>query len=344
MSKNLRRLTLLLAAVFVMMIMAVPAFATTGNGYKLVSDMQPPAYSENDTIHVTVMVQSRAYSMTDGDVINTAVSVPLTGKTSYTVVDVMRKFNDNNISPNVKACDNDGNLIPQTGTLTTINAFKKIITTESGTVEKIYKYLFFSDHGYGLAPSDGWVFRVNGKFPLLSLTGENNGPQGAYINQTPIADGDIVSFYTNYPWKESNQEWSTTFVAADASYTAPDPEVQNSVGSLSVQLKGSSDWHSNAPFVWTINQFSNFSSFTDSTPTGTLYASDLETIVGTISFDASTGAGTLNQTLNAGTYYLYVPSTQKWRWLVGYTNFSGTDYTYCMCLENTLVFDRIVIG
>ena len=47
---------------------------------------------------------------------------------------------------------------------------------------------------------------------------------------------------------------------------------------------------------------------------------------------------------DSGTYYLYVPSTQKWRWLVGYTNFSGTDYTYCMCLENTLVFDRIVIG
>ena len=33
MSKNLRRLTILLAAVCVMMIMAVPAFADAGNGY-----------------------------------------------------------------------------------------------------------------------------------------------------------------------------------------------------------------------------------------------------------------------------------------------------------------------
>ena len=340
MSKNLRRLTILLAAVCVMIIMAVPAFAEAGDSYYVVGT--PTQYNTSDTIKVKVVVESREYSYTDDTIIDQTVTVPLTGSTSYTVLDVMRKFNNDAISPSVKACDSNGDPIAQTGNVDTINTFKKIIDS-SGNNDKIYGYLFFANHGEGRMPCDGWVFRVNGQYPLLSETGENGGPKGAYISETPVADGDIVTFYTNYPWKENNTDWSTKFVGVDASYTAPDPAVPNSVGSLSIQLKSSSDWHSNSPFVWNINPFTNFAYFSVNSPTATLYKYNGD-YVGTINISKSTGSGTLNATLSSGIYYIDVPTTRKGKWLSGYTWFTGNAYTYCYCIDSTRVYDKIVIS
>jgi hypothetical protein len=47
---------------------------------------------------------------------------------------------------------------------------------------------------------DGWVFRVNDKFPVRTLGGyDDTYYEGTAINQTPLDDGDIVHFFYDYP-------------------------------------------------------------------------------------------------------------------------------------------------
>lgn len=322
MSKNLRRLTLLLAAIFVMIVMAVPAFADTGNGYYVVSERTIPTYSTTDTIKVKVVVQSRGYSSANTASIGKIVNVSLTGSTSYTVRDVMLKFNTLYSSIGVKACDNNGNDMASSATL--VHAF----SNSTG----LYKYLFFADigNGEGIIPVDGWMFRVNGQNTLLSLTGYNGGPEGSYIHQTPVADGDVITFYFNLPFTISNTDFSTKFVAADTTYSS---------GSLTTQLKYSRDNHYNSSGQWETVPYSNYSP--GSAVTATLYNSSLSSL-GTFTISSS-GSGSMNINLSPGTYYIYVPSVRTWKTITGYDSFSGTTTTSCRCLNSTFVFDRIVV-
>lgn len=94
----------------------------------------------------------------------------------------------------ITACDNTGNAI--TSTSDYIYQFKKGTTAFAPS--------FSGTHGYSSAfLLDGWMFRVNGKLPVQAGTGSSSDPQGRDIVHTPIADGDVIMFYMDYPWKEN---------------------------------------------------------------------------------------------------------------------------------------------
>lgn len=318
-----RKAIVLLMTIAMTIVMAVPAFADAGVGYYLISSRTIPAYSASDQIKVQLAIESRAYSQTDLSIINTIQEVTLTGKTSYTVLDVLRAYND--LATGIQICNTSGQA------LTTSDTF--ISSIKSGT--KSYSYLFFANigNGEGRIPVDGWMFRVNGQYPMTSLTGFNGGPEGGYIHQTPVADGDVVTLYFNCPFTISGTDFSTAFVSAESAYAN---------GTLTVNLKSCHENHYNASQSgqWTFD-VQNCTDYTSTTPTGTLYDSSMNS-VGTISFSSS-GEGTLNQTLSPGTYYLYVPSTQSWVLRQAYKSFSGSTKVKCNVLKSTFVFDRIVI-
>ena len=329
MKETLKGLVLSLATICVLLIMAVPAFADAGDGYYVIEDRTIPSYSSTQTIHVKLVIQSREYSNADSSVIDAVFDsstdeIDLTGKTEYTVRDVLLRLNEKNLS--VRACDSAGNDISATADY--------VYQFMSGS--KGYGPLFYADHGDGRVPCDGWVFRVNGQYPLLSEDGENNGPEGGAIDEVPIADGDVVYFYFNHPWKESNTDWSTKFVAANAQY---------SNGSLSVQLQYSNDYHTNKPYVWNIGSYNNhnYAIFTDSPVTGTLYDSN-HNIVTTIPINYLNGSGSVNYSLDPGIYYLRVDLSKTWISRTGYIWFTGYSYTTCNYLKSTMVYDRIVIS
>ena len=295
MSKNLRRIAILLAAVCVMMIMAVPTFAANGmngkgNGYYLVGNETIPTYATTDTVKVKVLVQSRQYSNSDTYALNLDRTVSLTGKTAYTVSDVMLQFNSD--STTVYACDNNGNQI----------------TSSSDTVDNFvygsrwYNYFFWEyiPNVPNLLPGDripvdGWMFRVNGRSPLLSLTGYNNGPEGAYMTDTPIKDGDVVTFYYNYPFEINNDYKGAEFIAADIKYVPP---TGSGNGTLKVQLQKSHDNHSDSQGKWVIDSFTDYGPGT--TKYASLYNSNFSYVT-LFSLD-NDGYGTLSTTLSPGTY------------------------------------------
>ena len=321
MSKNLRRLTILLAAVCVMMIMAVPAFADAGNGYYEIGS--PTQYSASATINVKLSIQSRAYSDTDGTLINTVINVPLTGKTTYYVRDVLLKYNT--MSTGIQAYNSSGQLLTENDNF--VSAFKK------GT--RNYSYLFFADigNGEGRIPVDGWMFRVNGQCPLTENS-PTNGPQGAFIDETPVANGDVVTFYFTCPFEINSTDFSAKFVSADSTYS-------NNV--LTISLKSCKENHydlsQNGKWTFTMGACN---SYTVTTPTGILYDANFNQ-KSTIYFSATTGVGMKNISLTPGTYYIYVPSTQDWVTRQAYDWFSGTTLVSCPVLKSTAVFDRIVI-
>lgn len=319
MKKLTNTLAILFAAAIMVMIMAVPAFADTGNGYYVVGT--PVQYNTSDTIKVKVVIQSRGYSSSDTSSIGKIVNVSLTGSTTYTVRDVMLKFNTLYASTGVKACDNNGNDLSSSAT--TVQAF----LNSTG----LYKYLFFADigNGEGIIPVDGWMFRVNGQNPLISLNGYNGGPKGALIHETPVANGDVITFFFNLPFTINNTDFSTKFVAANTTYSS---------GVLSTQLQYSRDNHYNSLGQWETISYSNYAP--GSTVTATLYNSSLSSL-GTFDI-SSTGSGSLNVTLSSGIYYLYVP-VRTWKTITGYDSFSGSTTTSCRCLNSTFVFDRIVV-
>ena len=336
MSKNLRRLTILLAAVCVMMIMAVPAFADTlngkGTGYYLLSSRTIPTYSTTDTITVKVVVQSKKYDSSDNGPINIKRNVTLTGSTAYTVRDVMLQFNSN--SATIYACNNDGTLI--TSSSDNVQAFK------NGS--KIYKYMFWEhvDGVPGLEPNDripvdGWMFRINGKAPIKNLTNYNGGPEGALIYETNVMDGDVIFFYYDMPFVINNVDKGAKFLAADTKYTAPSSP--NNSGLLEIQLQSTHDNHSNSLGQWEFNNFQDYAPGT--TKTATIYDSSFSS-VDSVSLNSS-GYGTLNATLTPGKYYVEVANLRTFKSITAHTSSTGSATATRSLLKTTDVFDQFII-
>ena len=333
MSKNLRGLTLLLAAVFVMIIMAVPAFAANGmngrgDGYYMIEDESIPTYSTTDQVKVRIIVQGR-YS-TDASPIPAVATrtVTLTGSTSYTILDAMLKFNAD--STTYKAY-NFSTGLPITTATTVLDKFVYGSRT--------WDYLFFNDigNGEGRIPVDGWMYRVNGRNPMKEDPDTTNTyPIGAMINETYIKSGDVITFFTNYPFTINSVDYSTKFIAADTKYTAPSGD---GTGTLQVQLQESRDNHYDAQGQWTT------SSFTDYAPGSTKYAYLYDSNFSYITYFTldSTGYGTLSRTLSSGTYYLDI-GTKTFKSISGYTSRNGNTTGTCSCLDTTAVYDRFVIS
>ena len=165
---------------------------------------------------------------------------------------------------------------------------------------------------------DGWMFRVNGKLPISTLNGGASvayGPKGTDISDTPIYDGDVIHFYWDYPYNETQTSYySTHYITADSTYNN---------GVLDIQLKESYSWFANSGY-WNITDFANYS------PAAQLTA--------TINSD---GAGTISGiTLTSGVkYYIKVNST-------AFKDVEGMSADYedvtWRILNTTMVYEKIV--
>ena len=164
---------------------------------------------------------------------------------------------------------------------------------------------------------------------------DNTYPIGAMINETYIKAGDVITFFTNYPFVINNVDYSTKFIAADTKYTAPSG---NGTGTLQVQLQESHDNHYDAQEQWTTTQY------TDYAPGSTKYAYLYDSSFSYVTYFAldSSGYGTLNMTLSAGTYYLDI-GTKTFKTIYGYTARTGNTQTSCSCLDTTAVYDRFIV-
>lgn len=326
-------IAILFAAVLMLLMMAVPSFAEMGSGYYEVGS--PVQYNTTDTIKVKLVIESREFSQTDSEVINTPINntmdITLTGSPTYTVLDVLRKYNQTN-NDNIEIQNTSGNVLTTTDTF--ISAITKI--KPDPQPDKAYSYLFFEDigNGEGRMPVDGWMFRVNGKYPMLSLTGFNGGPEGALIHQVPVANGDVVSLYTNCPFKIGNTNFSTAYVGADIVTTNTECYIQ-----LRNCKENHYDLSTNPVGQWTF-ALSKCTNYSDNTRQGTIYDANWN-VKATLNFSMN-GKATWPSNLGSGTYYLYVPSTQLWFSRTAYAWFTGSNTVTCNVLRGTRVFDRIV--
>lgn len=325
----MRRLSRSIIILFVIIVMATIMAASSyaangmngrGNGYYLISDQTIPTYSTSDTIKVRVIVLSRQFSSTDTHSLNINQVVSLTGKTEYSVRDVMIQFN--NESTTAKACDYSGNLITSNSIM--IGSFVDGMRS--------YGPIFFDDIGFGYRVSvDGWMFRVNGKNPLITFT-SNGGPLGAGIHETPVKEGDVITFFFDCPFTINNTDYSTRFISADVNY-------QGGTGLLQVQLQSSRDNLYDGDGQWIITPFIDYA------PGVALIASLYDfngTLISTISLDA-TGYGIKYISLSPGFYFIKVP-TKTFRIMTGYISLNGNNTESCRCLNTTSVYDMFAVG
>jgi hypothetical protein len=317
----------------VIMLMVTSSFADAndmngkGAGYYLVEDETIPTYSTTDQVKVKVIVQGR-YSTDNIPIpIEANRAITLSGSTSYTVRDAMLQFNSDSL--NYKAYDYNGNLISSNTTI--IKSFVDGSRT--------WGSLFYSDIfniGQRICV-DGWMFKVNGRNPMKQDTNPSNPPVGTMMYETPIKDGDVITFFYNLPFIINGIDYSTQFIAADTKYTpSSDP---NGTGTLEVQLQSTRDNMYDNQGQWTATQYVNYTPGT--TKYASLYDSNYNYVCSFI-ID-STGYGTLNINLSQGTYYLSVP-TKTFKYITGYIAPTGNATTTCKCLDTTFVYDGFIVN
>ncbi len=282
-------LAIVLALVMVFA-MTATAFAVTGNGYYIVGDP-----TTSGPINVKVVFESRQKSESDASYISDIIDVQVTSKSNdangFTVRDAILAVN--NSSAGITCLNSNGSTLSATDTY-----IKSISKTENGTTINYDPVLPIDDPSYEL---DGWMFRVNGKLPISTLNGGSSvayGPKGTDISNTPICDGDIIHFYWDYPYNETQTTYySTRFISADAEY---------SDGKVNIQLEESYNWFANSGY-WNITSFAEYSPATQLT--ATVYDAQ-GNMVGTGTIDTD-GEGTVSGiTLTEGAaYYVKVNST-----------------------------------
>ena len=314
-------LAIVLALVMVFA-MTATAFAATGNGYYLIGGNGGVAKNmSTDPVTVKVVFESRQYSENDTSHISDVINVQVTSKSDsnegFTVRDAVLAVN--NSSAGITCLDKDG------AALSATDKYIKSISKDG----KIYDpVLPIDDPDYEL---DGWMFRVNGKLPISTLNGGASvayGPKGTDISDTPIYDGDVIHFYWDYPYNETQTSYySTHYITADSTYNN---------GALNIQLKESYSWFANSGY-WNITDFSDYS------PAGQLTATVYDVQGGVIGTGIinSNGAGTISGiALTSGAkYYIKVNST-SFKDVEG----MGADYedVTWRILNTTMVYEKIV--
>lgn len=170
------------------------------------------------------------------------------------------------------------------------------------------------------------MFRVNGKIPTITSSGTNAIGLGA--SNTYIEDGDVISFYTDCPWKVNSTVYSTYFISAHSTYNN---------GVLTVQLKKARDFF-NTPLdtaTWTIQNYTSYN------PSGYNTATVIREdgyIVGAIQLQY--GHGTMNCSLNSSyKYYVSVNDCASWHTITG-SDSSGSS-TSVDHLERTIAYDKV---
>lgn len=321
MKNYIKSLAMSLAAICVLLIMAVPAFAVSGTGYYSVGT----AISYNNPISVKVIVQSRC-NVGGSSYINVNQTVTLgqsgvSGQT-FSVRDAIIGFNSAQSA--VEAYNISGNPISSS------DHYIYGFSYNSNNYEPLFK----SNHGETTdILCDGWMFRVNGKIPISSTMSDPSAGNyyGTDISQTPIADGDIIYFYWDYPWKESGTLMSSYFTSADVSYSGT---------TLTVNLKASYDWFADksSNYAWTI---SNFSTYKPANNTMAYIYDSSNNQVGSVTISKSTGSGSKTLALSSGTYYVSVPGMRVTKTISG-VDVNGNSVS-CTCLKSTPAYDKFTI-
>lgn len=293
------------------MVFAFSAGAFAYDGYYVVGD--PVEYS--NPIDVKVVIESREDPTTSNEiseVLNVELGqTGLSGQT-FTVQDAMYEISST----------------PAYGiTMYGISGITPYVMTS--TTDYIYS---MAQGGVTYAPAlpmpgyelDGWMFRLNGQIPLLSATPDL---LGAAIDDTPIADGDVIHFYWDYPY----QETQNTYYSANFVY----PEVSYASGTMTVQLQDSYNWFDNS-FDWHITSFANLA---QNNKTITIYDEN-GTQVGVTHSTNANGYASFSQTLSSGTYYVKV-NTTAFKGVDGYDE-NWDDVTY-QILDYTMGYAKLTV-
>ena len=190
---------------------------------------------------------------------------------------------------------------------------------------------------------DGFSFRVNGKIPLLTTSSAAHayGPEGAYVHQTPVSDGDVIHFYWNYPYNETDSSYYS------ANFVSVTPAYNSTTDTLSIQLVRSFDYEYNDGF-WHIMPFACTSCVPAGSYNYTIWKKNQNTsgttnpfeVVDTGSVETNNGGvgAITNLSLSAGvTYYIQI-DTQSYKGI--YNEDLGSDV---YIVDNTKVFEKFSI-
>lgn len=148
---------------------------------------------------------------------------------------------------------------------------------------------------------DGWVFRVNDKFPV-QRTSDGLGYEGTLANQTPLHDGDVVHFFYDLPAELEPEGESMAANYLRGVYAS------RTSSSVTIQLQGHKTWIDQSEYG---NYIMNIYNYTNagSGITAKLYNAS-GALVGTATSNAS-GRVTFSGTLPAGTYTLQTDSVLR---------------------------------
>lgn len=311
MKKQMKKIFAVVMALTMVFAMSASAFAASGNGYYVVGSTTSTA----NPINVKVVIDSKqedgsATGTATSEVYDVTVSTASDASKGYTVRDAMLALGADT-SNDIEIYDSEFDLIDSADTY--IYAIANGYTVYMPSLPM---------SGYEL---DGWMFRVNGKLPLESYG--TSGPWGATIATTPIAEGDVIHFYWDYPYNEtSSSYYSANFLTAETTYGN---------GTLSIQLKKSFDYFDNS-YYWHISDFENFSNGTTGTYNVKVYnANSTATPVATGTISKS-GSGSISCNLTPGTYYVKVDSAD-------YRLVESYDDTEVYILKDTMAFEKFVV-
>ena len=292
--KSLRNgLAILFAAAFMVAIMAVPAFATSGNAtYYTGTDGYYVQNDSNSDVEGKVIVKVNIHSQLNG-----TDSVDLHRSVSF--------GNENTAARTIYVSKVLKTLMDGVSGL----KFQKYGGTDITATSASFYQVKYNNVIY--APTsryakDGWMFTINKKFPLDSGT-PGNDAWGEAINTAYVKDGDVIDVFWNKA--DSQTDCAVFDRITSASYSS---------GVTTVQVDKSRNWYGAAPsYTWNIDSFSGLDSATVAiyTSSGTYLASATTN---------SSGTATINYTLSAGTYVIGVAET----WNGSYTGIIHTQETF----------------
>lgn len=168
------------------------------------------------------------------------------------------------------------------------------------------EYVEYGDYTWeeGQIGFDGWVFRVNDKFPV-ELTEDEVGYQGTSIGDTYVKDGDVIHFFYDFP---SQLTSSIPSLAADyirGTLTSWD------ANALTVQMQGhKTNIQATSPYIMSVDNYENLGAGVAATLYSVGSSGNLA-LVSAGTTDAN-GQVTFSGTFSTGTEYIVQTNSEKY--------------------------------
>ena len=315
MSRKFRFIFLMMCTAIMVMAMTVSVFAKADQEVAYYEVGQPAAYTE--PIQVKVVLDTKHVDGTNNTATSAVYNVTIDGDkdgvTGLTVRDAILAWKT---QESIGVYDH-GNTFGQNS---------KYITSISVGNNTFTPTLPYED-----AALDGFYFRVNGKIPLLTTSSPAHayGPEGAYVDETPIVDGDVIHLYWNYPYnKTPNTYYSANYVSATPAYNS-------GTSTLNVQLVMSYDYEYNDGF-WHIIPFHCTSCVPAGTYNYTIWEKGVSTAIssGTITTNNGGVGAITGLTLSPNTTYYLQIDTQSYK-----ACYQGDIEDNIYIVDNTKVFE-----